>query len=71
MQGLDYTPFPLFHPSVLWRMGVASHKQFEFASPGAHEEALWLRLVAEEPSQVNKYPFGACALVDPVTQPDE
>lgn len=73
---IDYARFKLFQMSVLWRVGVASHRMFSRVRLGPHEERLRMMLRGEDPGRRTDYPcliFGVTAqgksLPDFIDQP--
>jgi hypothetical protein len=53
--GVDYVRFKLFLISLLWRMGVASHKFFRNVSLGPHQEKLRRMLLEGDPGEFCEY----------------
>lgn len=60
---VDYTPFKLFHLSVLFRASVSSLPTFAEVSLGPHEE--WLRemLIRQDAGPADRYPIFGHAVI--------
>ena len=61
---VDYSPFKLFHLSLLWRASVATRQDFVEVSLGRkHEERIRDMLLSHTPGPYDCYPILACYLV--------
>ena len=64
IEGVDYTPFKLFHLSILWRASISSLTEFDQVSLGPHQERVRQLLLDEDPGARDQYGILARVLVD-------
>lgn len=57
VDGLDYASFKLFHLSVLFRAGIATHREFSNVSLGPHEERIRTMILTGDPGPTDRYGF--------------
>ncbi len=62
--GFDYSAFKLFHISILWRMGVATIRDFDTVDLGSYEPEIRRMLLAEDPGGEDKFPFVGKVVLD-------
>lgn len=57
ISNVDYVKFKLFMLSILWRMGVSGRDMFKHLHLGPHEEKVRKMILANDPGNVDEYPF--------------
>lgn len=62
---IDYTKFKLYGMSLIWRLAVSSHPNFNIGSLGLVQEKLRAALYAGDPLSSSKFPFFIRAFIAP------
>ena len=57
VRGAEYSPFKLFHLSVLWRAGASKLGDFDVVSLGPYAEKLRIAILNDDPGEPGEYPF--------------